>query len=139
MDISKLSEQDLQPLLQEAIANQTKEDWMKKFLENLKKILLETPARYRGFGPYWWSLKKVYVDRGDISFGDFIDLEWQMAMDYGKPELNIMAAFVYEELRTSKNLLDDPFHTMDNIDGSDSVEFASSDPDMEIMALSKTT
>jgi hypothetical protein len=133
VDIYKPSEQDLQPLLQEAMANQTKEVWIEKFLENLRKVLLQNPVQYRTFGPYWWILKKVYIDHGDLIFGEFIDLEWNTAMDYGTPELNIMASFVYEELRTSKNMIDDPFHTMESVDGGDSVEFASSDPDMEMM------
>ena len=135
MDIYKPSEQELLTLMHEATANQTVDVWLEKFITNLKKILLQHPSRYRNFGPYWWIVKKAYIDRGDMSFGESIDLEWQAAMDYGKPELNIMAAFAYEELRTSKNMLDDPFHDMESTDGSNSVEFASNDPEMEMMIV----
>jgi len=136
MDIYKPSENDLQPLLDQATASQTIEQWMEKFLATVKTILLKSPLRYRTYGPYWWALKKLYIDRDDLTFGDFIDLEWLLSMDYGKPEFNILAAFAYEELRMAKNLIDDPFHTMDTEDGGDSVEFASNDPEMEMMAVS---
>jgi hypothetical protein len=135
MDIYKPSEDDLQILLQEATASQPVDQWIEKFLANLKAILLKNPLRYRAYGPYWWSLKKLFVDRDDLAFGDFVDQEWFTAMDYGKPELNILAGFSYEEMRTTKNLIDDPFHVMETADGDDAVEFASNDPEMEMMAI----
>ena len=135
MDIYRLSIDDLQPLLLEATATQTLEQWMDKFLAGMKRILLDNPLRYRNFGPYWWPLKKAYIDRGDMSFGDFLDAEWLAAMDYGKPELNILAAYAYEDLRLTTSMMEDPFHTMPTVDGGDSVEFASDDQQMEMMAV----
>ena len=135
MDIYKPSENDLQPLLDQATANQPVDQWIEKFLANLKTILLKSPLRYRTYGPYWWPLKKLFIDRDDLSFGDFIDLEWLLTMDLGKPEFNILAAFAYEEVRMAKNFVDDPFHVMETTDGGDAVEFASSDPEMEMMAV----
>lgn len=135
MEIYKPSEQDLQHLLDEATKNQTAEQWLEKFLSNLKEILLKNPSRYRNFGPYWWALKKVYIDKGDLSFGEFVDAEWLEKMDYRKPELNVIAAFNYEEMRTTTNMLDDPFHTLESADGGDSIEYALSDPDMELMGI----
>ena len=135
MNIYKPSQDDLQPLLGQATKDQTAEQWMEKFLTNLKANLLKEPLRYRTYGPYWWLLKKIYIDQSDLSFGESIDQEWFDALDYGKPEFNILAAFAYEEVRVTKNMLDDPFHTMDTPDGDDYIEFASSDPDMEMMAI----
>ncbi len=135
MTIYKPSTQDLQPLLDQATANQPVDQWMEKFLANLRTILLESPLRYRVYGPYWWPLKKLFIDRGDLIFGDFIDQAWLLDLDYGKPEFNMLAAFVHEELRLTKNFLDDPFHAMETIDGGDTIEFASNDPDMEMMAV----
>jgi len=130
--ISKPAESDLQGILEQATAGQTLEAWKKKFLAGLKAILTKDPTRYRAYGPYWWPLKKVYIDQGDLAFGESVDLEWLEAMDYGKPELNIIAAHAYEEVRICKNMVDDPFHVMETVDGSDSVEFASDDPEMEM-------
>jgi hypothetical protein len=132
MDIYKPSENDLQPFLMQAVAKQPLDQWIEKFSANLKVILLKSPLRYRTYGPYWWPLKKIYIDKEDFSFGDFLDQEWFSTMDYGKPELNIMAAFLYEDMRMAKNMIDDPFHVMETIDGGDAVEFASNDPDMEM-------
>ena len=138
MDVYKPTEDDLTPLLAQATAGKSLEEWTEKFLANLKALLLREPIRYRAFGPYWWALKKIFIAKGDLSFGEEIDLEWLEAMDYGKPELNILAAFAYEEQRLAASLIDDPFHIMETADGGDHVEFASSDPEMEIMAVVAT-
>ncbi len=132
MNIYKPSENDLQPLLDQATANQPVDQWIDKFLANLKAILLKSPLRYRAYGPYWWLLKKAYIDKEDFSFGGFLDREWLSTMDYGKPELNIVAAFLYEDMRTAKNMIDDPFHVMETVDGGDAIEFGSNDPEMEM-------
>lgn len=134
-NIYKPSEDDLRPLLAEATASQTQEQWVDKFLLNLRTILLANPLRYRTYGPYWWGLKKIFLDRDDLVFGESIDREWLEAMDYGKTEYNILAAFAYEELRITKNFVDDPFHVMETEGGDDSVEYASNDPEMETLAV----
>ena len=36
----------------------SREDWRKRMLEGYKGILLGNPIQYRGFGPFWWILKK---------------------------------------------------------------------------------
>ena len=135
MNIWKPSEEDLKPILEQATAGTTVEEWREKFLANLKALLLREPIRYRAFGPYWWAVKKIFIDLLDFSFGEEIDLEWAEALDYGKPELNLLAAFAYEEQRLAASLVDDPFHVLETADGEDAVEFASSDPEMEIMAI----
>lgn len=135
MDIYKPTEDDLRPLLEQATAKQSVDKWMEKFLAGTKRILLANPLRYRGYGPYWWPLKKLYLDRDDHSFGEFVDQQWLATMAYAKPEFTLLAAFAYEEMRTTKNFIDDPYHVLDNPDGSDSVEYASNDPEMEMMAI----
>lgn len=137
MDIYKPSEEQIQPFLDQGMAGRTLDQWMEKFLSSLKTILLDNPLRYRAYGPYWWPLKKMFIDRSDLSFGDFIDAEWLSIMDYGKPEENIIAACIYEDIRVAKNLIDDPFHVMETADGADAIEYASNDPDMEMMVIVK--
>jgi len=135
MEIYRPTVQDLQLLLDQATENQDKEKWIDGFLRVAKTILLKNPLRYRAYGPYWWLLKNEYIKRDDLSFGAFIDREWFESLDYGATEWNLLAAFAYEEMRITKNLIDDPFHIMDMLDGDDSIEYASNDPEMETMAL----
>lgn len=135
MDIYKPAVQDLQPLFEQATASQDKEKWIDRFLEAAKTILLKDPLRYRAYGPYWWLLKNEFIKRDDLSFGESIDREWIDTLDYGATEWNLLSVFAYEEVRITKNLIDDPFHVMETPDGDDSVEFASNDPEMEMMAI----
>lgn len=131
MSIYTPSEQDLQPLYAEAMANQTVDQWIAKLLKGIKSILERDPARYRAYGPYWWLVKKAFVDRDDFTFGESLDAEWVEAMDYGKPELNLLAAWAYEDVQISRGLTYESIHTLEDGEG-EAVEFLSADEDMEI-------
>ena len=134
-EVYKPAVEDLKPLFEQAIAGQDKGKWIDGFLRAAKTILLNTPLRYRAYGPYWWLLKNEYLKGDDLSFGDSMDQEWLSSLGYGETEWNLLAAFAYEEERITKNLVDDPFHTLETADGDDSVEYASNDPDMEMMGM----
>lgn len=138
MQIYKPTEEDLHPLLDEATteAGQTIEEWMPKLLASLKSILLASPLQYRSYGPYWWLLKKAYIDVGDLAFGIFIDLFWLQAMDYGRPELTLLAAWAYSDARFNRGLATDPSHILEEISGDEpeAVEYVSADLDMETLA-----
>lgn len=112
-------------------ANQTPEQFVEKFLSSVKKMLLKDRLRYRGYGPYWWLIKKEFIDRNDMSFGDRLDAEYIEALDYGKSERNIIIAYAYGDVRFESGLMYDPYHTL--LDTADNeVEFCSDDNDMEI-------
>lgn len=130
MQILKYSKADLDPVLAEAVKTKPIDAWTAVMRTNIKSILQAAPERYRAFGPYWYPLKKEFIARGDLSFGEFLDSEWLDAMDYGDMKYNIAAAWAYEETRFNLGLTVDPFHTMEDPDGNP-VEFVSADPDME--------
>jgi len=141
MRIAKPTEEDLQPLLTEATteAGQTVEEWMPRLLASIKAVLLATPLRYRAYGPYWWALKRAYIDSGDTTFGNFLDMEWLQAMDYGKPELNLLAAWAYSDARFNRGLTTDPWHLLEDLSGDEpeEIEYVSVDPDMEMPGFGK--
>ena len=83
---------------------------------------------------YWWSLKKIFINRDLALFGNNIDREWLEEADYGEPALNIMVAQLYSDIRFDAGLIDDTFHTLEG-EGGDAVEFGSNDPHMEMMAF----
>jgi hypothetical protein len=138
MPIYKPREDDLAPLLQEATvrANQTVEEWIPKFLAAVKRVLGRNLLRYRGYGPYWWLIKKALIDREDLGFGEHIDLEWFEAMDYGKPEINLLAAWAYDDQRFNVGLMSDPYHTLEDLEG-EMVEYISNDEEMEALAVAR--
>ena len=138
MRIAKPTEEDLQPLLSEATteAGQTVEEWIPRLLASIKAVLLASPLQYRSYGPYWWALKRAYIDSKDMTFGTFIDLSWLQAMEYGKPELDLLAAWAYSDSRFNRGLMTDPWHILEDIseDEPEAIEYISVDPDMETLA-----
>ena len=129
--IEKPTKEVLAELIDQACENQTEEEWIEKFLSGIKGLLSKSPARYRGYGPYWWLIKKALIDKGEHSFGEHIDAEWFETMDYGDTAFNLAAAYLYEDMRTdSVNLFDDAHYLSD--EAGETVIFNSSAEDMEI-------
>ena len=99
----------------------SREDWQKRMLEGYKGILLRNPIQYRGFGPFWWILKKEMLDAGIADFGDSLDAEWVERIDYGDPVLNILSAYAYAEYAEEYGLLYSSGHTVEFIGDDDEV------------------
>ncbi len=137
MIINKPTESDLKPFLDEATKNKPIADWIPKFLKNLRKLLLENPQYYRGYGPYWWALKKELVNAGFLDFGDEIDMEWLAAVDYERTEYNLLAGFAYLESMFDLGKQAEPVHTID-LENGETIEFLATDSDMDIIIFEKT-
>jgi len=136
MKIQKPDAEALEPIIKEATESQTIEEWIPKLLAAIKTVLLKSPDRYRSYGPYWWLIKQMFIDRGDYSFGTHVDKEWHEAMDYGYDKFNLVAAFVYGDYRFESGLMADSYHTVEDDESENSIEFMSDDEEMEIMAVS---
>jgi hypothetical protein len=108
-------------------------EWESNFSASLVEFLQKNPLRYRGFGPYWWLVKRALIDRGHLEFGDFIDAEVYEAFDYGKPSINLAAAFSYSEERFSLGSMYESRHAIEHEDG-DTTEYVLVDEDMELLA-----
>lgn len=134
MKFIKPSEEELKQNISEVAGKGGTDNWMEKILAAMQQLLLKHPIRYRSHGPYWWPLKKIFIDRGLALFGDNVDREWLEEVDYGEAALNIMAAQLYSDIRFDTGLIDDPFHTLES-EGGDALEFGSNDPRMEMMTF----
>jgi hypothetical protein len=128
--IHKPTKEQLKPLLDEACSNQTEEQWIEKLLEAIKTVIEKQPLRYRGYGPYWWLIKRMFIERGFLDFGEHVDLQWLEAMDYGDEKFNLAAAFAYEDVRFETVNVYDSYHTLDTDAGT--VDYVSADEDMEL-------
>ena len=129
--IEKPSRETLAELIDQACETRTEEEWIERFLAGIKTLLSKSPARYRGYGPYWWLVKKALIDRGDLSLGEHIDTAWFEAMDYGDTASNLAGAYLYEDMRTdSVNLFEDAHYLSDET--GETVIFMSCDEEMEI-------
>lgn len=130
--ISKPTAEEIQPLLD--AAKTTGDGWFIKYLGGLVALTKKDPLRYRAFGPYWWLVKQAMIAHDIQAFGTEIDREWFERLDYGNNELNITAAWLYENDRTDSkcNVYDDS-HMLEDGDG-EAFEYFICDSDVEAMA-----
>ena len=133
-NIIKPTEADLAPLIAEATENQTLTQWKAKYLSRLEAFFKKNPLRYRSYGPWWWLVKKELIATGNLEFGDDVDAEWIEALDYGRLELNMLAAHGYAEWRFEEGAGHEPLHTLGLEDG-ETLDYLISDTDMEQLAL----
>lgn len=84
----------------------SREDWRKRMLEGQGNIAWE-PIQYRGFGPFWWILKRKCWMPVSPTW-DSLDAEWVERIDYGDPVLNILSAYACTEYAEEYGLLYSP-------------------------------
>ncbi|MFH1984755.1 MAG: hypothetical protein ABIL58_23185 [Pseudomonadota bacterium] len=129
--IEKPNREDLDKVIAAGSGARTEPEWVAAMMAAIRALLLKNPKRYRGYGPYWWLLKRMFIEAGDLSFGEHLDYQWIEDLDYGSPAYNLAAAFAYEDARfNSVNVLD-AYHVMPTTDG-DAVEFTAADEEMEL-------
>lgn len=125
--IEKPSKEELEQVI--AAAGLPAEQWIAAVLSGIRTLLLKAPKRYRGYGPYWWLIKRMFVGAGDLEFGEHLDAQWVEALDYGEAKYNLAAAFAYEDARFDIMNIMEPVHVM--IEDGDPIEFVSADEEME--------
>lgn len=108
------SVEELEQLRNEATKNGavTEAAWVADFARIHAGFLRSDPCRYRAYGPYWWSVKKAFLDQGITEFGDTIDKEWLEQTDYGNQFHNLLAAWVYNEGALDGGLIYSHGHTI---------------------------
>lgn len=113
------SETDLQDALFEALdLNDSAEAFVQKFVTNTGKILAKRPQTYRYFGPYWWPLKQLMIERNVSGIDGFVDAEWLAKAGLGTPELTCVAAWSFQEERISSMELPVNQVLIENDDGN---------------------
>lgn len=77
--------------------NETEAELVEKFVANSAALVLKKPISYRYFGPYWWGLKKLIIERGIAGFDAFLDAEWLERAAMPSPGLTCIAAWAMQE------------------------------------------
>jgi hypothetical protein len=131
MDIQKPTRDELEHLRAAALEGQTENEWVKKILSSIAGILRETPLRYRGYGPYWWIVKKALIDNECLEFGEHLDREWLESLGHDDLVFDLLCAWWYEEMRFAPGqIITDPYHSLLNAEG-EPFEYVSGDEEME--------
>lgn len=119
-------------------------EWTKTHCRLVAGLLKRDPLRYRGYGPYWYAVKKALLDAGYQDFGETIDLEWFELIDYGKTFYNLLAAWMYQDNAANVGLMYASSHiaTFEERDETgdavnEEMEYEMADDEMELLALEK--
>ena len=131
-----ISKKTIELSLKDAIGNKSRESWRIKILGTIAGILHDDPVRYRGFGLYWWNLKKALLTAGYEEYGLELDNDIADQVDYQSKDLNIAAAVLYESWRLDQGLQSNPNHTI--VEGDESGDYTLIDQDMEIVIKYKS-
>lgn len=135
MKYAQFSADDLTAML-DAIASETGQKnsgvWADSVLEGFARLVDKTPGAYITFGPYWWPVKQLLVDRGLMNL-DPPDSDKLQEVSFGSDSLNIAAAFAahnycIDSMSTSSNTV-----SVLDMDSGDTVDYLLLDEEMEAL------
>lgn len=137
MKIAKPSTDELSPLLSRPTQGGaiSEAEWRKKLIKSFAETLRKSPLQYRCFGPYWWIFKTLLLEEGETAFGTGMDAEWKADMDYGKPSLNLLAAYAYYDSAFDQGLIYSNTHTVVSAEDGSVMEYVLVDEDMETLGI----
>lgn len=114
MNIARFDEAELQALIDQEAGGG---EFVATYLASVAALLGREPEQYRGFGPYWWPLKRLLIDAGYRQFGDEIDDEATAdALTYPSPALTVAAAYAFAEHAMAAGMQYSPAHVV-QVDG----------------------
>lgn len=103
--------------------------WINKMRASFAGVVNRRPLAYRSFGPYWWPLKRLLIEGGELQAElPAPDLEAEVSL--GDAALNIAAAFAYQDAATDNLTAMNTTHTVDTEDG-DTRDYVVIDDEME--------
>lgn len=115
MKIARYAAEDLERLIAEEVGGG---DFVDAYLEGVASTLDHQPEQYRGFGPYWWALKRLLIERGYTQFGELVEEdETADALTYPSPALTAAAAYTFAEHAMAAGMQTSPGHTVTLEDG----------------------
>ena len=114
MTIARYNESDLQRLISEEVGSG---DFVAAYLASVADTLSRQPSHYRGFGPYWWALKRQFIQAGYEQFGDDVEDDTADALTYATPALTLAAAYTFAEHAFANGLHQSPAHVVTDDEG----------------------
>ncbi|WP_419238296.1 hypothetical protein ACN08P_23515 (plasmid) [Photobacterium leiognathi subsp. mandapamensis] len=128
---------DLEHLLAEATAETEQTEYVESYLTKLVDLLKSNPRTYRAYGPYWWAIKRMLINRLISDFGDNVEA---VTVDkfFIEDEANtIVASWSYQNYQFTNGNQTSPFHVLPLVDDED-YEYCLVDDSMEnLIAQSK--
>jgi len=135
--MQRLDKQEVIAAYQEASKALGPELWLERVLTALDAALRSKPLIYRGYGPYWWNVKKAlreYFINPERCYEGEGEQTTEADFDLGSHHLNLTAAILYESMFSESNFLGTADHLIESPEG-DSLEYGLEDPDLEALIL----
>lgn len=115
MTLARYDIADLQRLISEEVGSG---DFVAAYLKSAADTLARQPAHYRGYGPYWWPLKRLLINAGYTQFGRDIDDDAAAdALTYPTDALTAAAAYAFAEHAFSQGTHQSPAHVVTDTEG----------------------
>lgn len=134
MKIARYDVADLQRLIAEEVGEG---DFVAPYLKGVAATLIQAPEQYRGFGPYWWPLKRLLIDAGYVEFGDEIeDEDTADTLTYPSPAMTVAAAYTFSEHAMGAGMQYSSGHTVMQDDGEQGTYWIG-DETMEILIVAR--
>lgn len=129
MKLQIFTPEQLQPLVDEGKAGfVSTHQWIASFLNGVKTMVSHNPTSYRTFGPFWWPLKAMMQNAGLIG-GEPVDKSLIEQADMGSPELNVAAAFAFQEWVLNSQIVGNTFPV--TTDDGDTEDYTLIDEELE--------
>lgn len=125
--------ESLQPAIDEGSKGYgSPEQWAGKMLSSFAATVRRRPMSYRAYGPFWWPLKRLMIEAGEMQ-GETPDPAEVERITLGTATLDVAAAWAYSEYAAQNQIDSDNMITVDTEDG-DTYEYLLNDEEMEGMA-----
>ena len=132
------TKEQLIPVVEEGSSGFPSESqWVNKMASQFAVLVTNRPLAYRYFGPFWWPLKKIMLDRGEkVAFGEQPDPDELERISFGNTALDIAAAWAHQEYTLERMSGTGNTFTVDTEDG-DTEEYVLIDDEMEALQAMK--
>lgn len=107
------------------------DDWLKKSIEGIASLIKADPLRYRSYGPYWFTIKRLLNDQGHFQGDHF---EGELSGLYEADHLNLAAGMMHSNGRMLEGQKTLNVFTMQT-DSEEFFEYVLEDVDMEGKAI----
>jgi hypothetical protein len=104
LNVIRPSEEDLLPLVAEALTDAEPSDFIEQFTATAARLLNKNPRAYRSYGMYWYAIKALLIEHGYTEFGEAIEQGYATAYTYPSDTHTCCAAWAYRMHRIDNGL-----------------------------------
>ena len=133
-NVEKLDGTTIATLVVDATKEQSAEQFVTGYIENLLENLANDPRQYRAYGPYWWPLKDIIIGMGHTAVGSSVELITNEYFAYDNDAATICAAWAHYAAQFEDGKVYSATHQLPLTDG-EVYEYDLTDNEMELVII----